>query len=233
MRVPASVTNSAVMPCGRPNRLTRSRKAGGNENSRPHNSPTLAVMGVAAFLPFRRPAFVSGSYLVGPRRLLDALARFLDDRLHDGAQIARVAVHVHLTLGAGAVGENPLHVFDLAPAPQIADDVVDELEQLEREIAHRHLAPLAEVDQLAVDPPARGAPFVLLDERAVVAAEAEVPLAEPVQLHDDRLRERRDRNRRARRRRHVANAELERAEGGMRAQIPPDLLGVVDAVELD
>src|SRR5689334_16233446 len=146
------------MPCGRPSVLTRSRNAGGNEYSRPHRSPTLAVMRLR-------------SYLVGARRLLDALPRLLDDRLHDRAQIARVAVHVHLALGARAVGENLLHVVHFPPAPEIADHVVDELEQLERELAHRHLAALAEVDQLAVDPPAGGAPLVLLDERAVVAAE--------------------------------------------------------------
>src|SRR5689334_18670030 len=180
MRVPVSVTYSAVTPCARPSVLTRSRNAGGKEYSRPHSSPTLAVM-------------TSRSYLVGARRLLDALPRFLDDRLHDRTQVAGVAVHVHLALRARAVGQDLLHVVHLAAAPQIAHDVVDELDELQREIAHRHLAALAEVDQLAVDPPARGAPLVLLDERAMVAAEAEVAFAEAKQLHDDRLRERGDR----------------------------------------
>ena len=58
-------------------------------------------------------------------------------------------------------------------------------------------------------------------------------LAQPVQLDDDRLGQRRQRDRRARRRRHVADAELERAEGRVRPQVPPDLLAVVDAVQLD
>src|SRR5256885_5632504 len=220
IRVPVSVTYSAVTPCLRPSVSTRSRNAGGKEYSRPYSSPTLTVMTVC-------------SYLVGARRLLDALPRFLDDRLHDRAQVAGVPVHVHLALRARAVGQDLLHVLHLAPAPQIVHDIVDELDELEREIAHRHLAPLAEIDQLAIDPPARGAPLVLLDQRAMIAAEAEVALAEAKQLHDDRLRERGDRDRRARRGRHVAGSELERAAGRGRAQGPPDLLAVVDAVEPD
>src|SRR6185503_20272892 len=101
-------------------------------------------------------------------------------------------------------------------------------QQLEREVAHRYFFALAEVDQLAVDAPARRAPLVFLDQRAVVAAEPEIALAQPEELDDDRLRERGDRNRRARRRRHVADAEFQRAERRMRPQVPPDLLRVVD-----
>ena len=52
----------------------------------------------------------------------------------------------------------------------------------------------------------------------------EVAAAQPIELDDDRLRQRRERDRHARRRRHVADAELQRAERRMRPQIPPDFL---------
>src|SRR5882762_5795956 len=173
------------------------------------------------------------SDMVCARRLLDAFARLLDDRLYDRAQIAGMAVDVHLALRAGPVREDLFHVFHLAAAPQIVQDIVDELEQLHREIPHRHFAALAEIDQLAVDAPARGAPLVFFDQGAVIAAEPQVALAKAVQLHDDRLRQGGDGDRGARRRRHVADAELQRAEDRMRPEVPPDFLAVVDAAQLD
>src|ERR1035438_10489431 len=39
MRVPVSLTNSALMSCGAPNSFTRSMKAGGKLYSRPQRSP--------------------------------------------------------------------------------------------------------------------------------------------------------------------------------------------------
>src|SRR5262245_45841457 len=136
-------------------------------------------------------------------------------------------------LGARALGHDPAHVVDLASAPEIVHDIVDELDQLDSELAHRHFDALAEIDQLAVNPPPRGAPLVFLDERAVVAPEAEVPFPQAKELDDDGLRERGDGDRGARSGRHIADAEFQRAEHRMRAQIPPDLLAVVDAVQLD
>ena len=87
--------------------------------------------------------------------LLHALACFVDERLHDGAQVAGLAVDLELPLGARAFGHDLPHVFDLATAAQLVHHIVDELHELQREIAHRHFDALAEVDQLAVDAPAR------------------------------------------------------------------------------
>src|SRR6185436_17208537 len=98
------------------------------------------------------------------------------------------------------------------PAAEIIEHIVDELEQLEAELAHRDLAALAEVDQLAVDAPAGGAPLVLLDERTVVLAEAQVPEAQAIELDDDRLGDGGDGDRRARRGGDIANPEFQRAE---------------------
>ena len=64
---------------------------------------------------------------------------------------------------------------DLFPAAELVHDVVHELEQLVDQLARRALRSLlAEVDELAVDAVARGAPLVLDDERAAVLAEAQV-----------------------------------------------------------
>src|SRR6476659_2215792 len=128
--VPVSVRNSAVMPCGRPSVLTRSRNAGGKEYSRPQSRPTLM------------------SDMVGSSGLFDAFARFRDDRAHDRAEVAGLAVHLELALGARALGEDVVDVLDFPPAPQVVHHVVDEREQLDGEIAHRHLGALAEVDQV-------------------------------------------------------------------------------------
>src|SRR5437773_10358672 len=143
---------SALMPSGRPTSLTRSMNAGGNAYSRPHNRPTFIAR---------------VSDVVRARRLVDAGARFGDDRLDDGTEIPFLFVNAQLPIGAGAVGENRPHVRHLAPAPQLVDHIVDELEELECEIAHRHFGAAAEVDQLAIDAVPRGAPFALLDQAAV------------------------------------------------------------------
>src|SRR5213080_4853262 len=153
MRVPDSLTKSAVMPCGRPSRLTRSRNAGGNANSRPHSRPTFID---------------ASSDAVRARRLLDAVARLFDDGLHDRPQIVRLPVHVPLAIGARALGKDGPDVLDLAAAAQLVGHIGDELEELERELTERHLGAAAEVDQLSVQPPPRRAPFVLFDESAMI-----------------------------------------------------------------
>ena len=81
------------------------------------------------------------------------------------------------------------------------------------ELAHRHLLPLAEVDQLAVDAPARGAPLVLFDQRARIAAGSPGCCARSrYSLTTIAWASAAMRDRLARRGRHVADAELERAE---------------------
>src|SRR5262245_28007312 len=177
MRVPVSVTRSAVMPSRAPSLFTRSRNAGGKAYSRPQSRPTFIAV---------------PSHAVGAGRLFDTRARLVHDRADHGRQIARLAKDAKLPVGARALGENRPDVLHLAPAAQLVDDVVDNGEQLDRQIAHRHLAPFAEVDQLAVETPPGGAPLVLLDQAAVIDAEAEILRPQPVELHHDRLRERGD-----------------------------------------
>ena len=101
------------------------------------------------------------------------------------------------------------------------------------ELAHGYFGAAAEVDQASIEPVAGRAPLVFFDQRARVDAEAQVLLAQAVELHDDRLGKRGQRDGYARRRGHIADAELQRAERRVRPQVPPHFLRVVDAVELD
>src|SRR5256885_6478386 len=123
MRVPVSFTSSAVTPCGFPNLFTRSRNAGGNAYSRPQSRPTFIAV---------------SSHVVGARRLLDAVARFVDDRLDDAPQIAGLSINSELPIRARAVGEDRAHVVDFAAASELVDHIVHKREELERELAHRH-----------------------------------------------------------------------------------------------
>src|SRR6185295_20157892 len=91
----------------------------------------------------------------------------------------------------------------------------------------------AEVDHLRVDAPAARPPLVLEDQGAPVFPPPEILLAQLEELHADRLDERRDRHGLVHPHGNVADAELDRVEEGVRPQVPPDLLAVVDAVGLD
>src|SRR6266851_3055209 len=79
----------------------------------------------------------------------------------------------------------------------------------------------------------RGTPLVFLDEGAAVNAEAHVAGVKAVQFNDDGLCERGDGNGFFDAGGDIAHAEFEGAKRGMRADVPPDFLAAVDAVELD
>src|SRR6266478_900042 len=68
--------------------------------------------------------------------------------------------------------------------------------------------------------------------RALVDSPALVARIQPVQLHHNRLRQRRNRARFFHFCCHVAHAELQRAKHRMRPHIPPDFLRIIDAVQL-
>src|SRR5216684_5789698 len=152
---------------------------------------------------------------------------------HDGAQVAGLLVDAKLALGAGALVENGVHVLDGAAAAEVVDHVVDEGEQLDGKVAHGHFGLLAEIDELAFDAVASGAPLVFFDEGAAVNAEAHVAGVEAMQLDDEGLGERGDGHSFFDFGGDIAHAELERAERRMRAHVPPDFFAAVDAVELN
>ena len=118
--------------------------------------------------------------------------------------------------------------MDLLARTEYVDDIVDELEELNREVLHRHLGLLSEVDELRVHAAAHRAPLVLLDEARQVAPEPLVLLSQHQELCADGLDERGDAQRLLDTRGRVADAELDRGEERVRPQIPPDLPAVVD-----
>src|SRR5881628_1183269 len=137
-----------------------------------------------------------------------------------------------LPIGARSLADDRLEVCDLSARPEHVDDVVDEFEQLDREITHRDLLLLAKVDEARVHPAPHRAPLVLLDETRRVASEADVLIAEDEELRADRLDERSDAERLLDAGRCVADTELDGRVERVRPQVPPDLLPIVDALRL-
>src|SRR5580698_1184564 len=108
---------------------------------------------------------------------------------HHRFQVAGLLIDAQLALGAGAVLENRMDVFDGAPTAKIVDDVIHEFEQLESELAHGDFGLFAEIDELAFDTVARGAPFIFFDQGAAVESVTLVALVEAMEFYDDGLRE--------------------------------------------
>src|SRR5690348_3254850 len=82
-----------------------------------------------------------------PRGIADRLG---GQQLDHGSGVAATLVGGELAVGAGPLAQDRVHVLDRLSGAQIVDHIVDELEQLERQLAHRHLGLLAEVDELAL-----------------------------------------------------------------------------------
>ena len=151
----------------------------------------------------------------------------------DSFQIAGLLIDAQLAFGAGAVLENGVDVFDGAAAAEIVDNIIDEIEKLESEFAHRDFDFFAEVDQLAFDTVAGGAPLVFFDQRAAIETVALIALIEAMELHDDGLRKSGDRDRFLDFGGDIEHAEFESAEHGMGPDVPPDFFPVVDAIQFD
>src|ERR1700694_2508810 len=95
---------------------------------------------------------------------IKAVVGFVDDVVHDLFEIFGAVVNLNLPVGAGAMGEDLLDVVHLGAGAEVVHDVVDELEQLGDEVAGGDLLGFAEIDHLAVDAIAGGAPTGLIDE---------------------------------------------------------------------
>src|ERR1700716_1638308 len=141
--------------------------------------------------------------------------------------------HPDLPIRARSFAGDGLQVLDLSARAESVDDIVDELEELDREVLHRHLGLLAEVDELRVHPAAHRAPFVLLDEARQVASEPLILLAKDEELRADGLGEGGQAERLLDTRRRIAHAELDCWKERVGSQVPPDLPAVVDRSGLD
>src|SRR6185503_13884791 len=116
---------------------------------------------------------------------------------------------------------------------QRIEHVVNNVEQLQNQVAHRHFLLLTEIDHLAVETPTHCAPLVFLNQHAPVKAETEVLFNQHVELRDDRLKQRGDGNRIVNARGDVADSKFKGGEKWMRANIPPNLFAVIDTLRLD
>src|SRR5215472_10863016 len=160
-------------------------------------------------------------------------ASLLHNLPHHCFQVACFRVSLQLALGAAALTQNAFDGGQGIAAAQIVDDIVDEIEEFFAEFAHGDFGLFAEIDQIAVDAPARRAPFVFLDQRARIHAVAHVLGVEIMELDDDGLRQGGDGDGVFDSRCYVADSKFEGAEHGVRADVPPDFFRVVDAAQLD
>src|SRR5205807_2372927 len=155
------------------------------------------------------------------------------EQLDHRTSVAAVLQDLQLAVRAGPLRQDRVDVLDRLPRAQLIHDIVDELDELDREVSHRDLRLLAEVDQVAVDAIADSSPLVLGDQSRHVLAKTEVARAELEQLGADGLHQGCEADRLLEPGRHVAHAELEGWKARVGAEVPPDLLAVVDRAGLD
>ena len=65
---------------------------------------------------------------------VEAVARLLEDVVHDGGQALRPLEDLELAVGAGPALHDRVDVLDLVPRTELVDDVVHELEELLEEV---------------------------------------------------------------------------------------------------
>src|ERR1700676_681712 len=106
---------------------------------------------------------------------------------YDRLQVAGLLIDAQLAFRAGAVFENGVNEFDGAAAAEIVDDIIDKIEEFEGQFAHGDFGLFAEIDQLAFDAVASGAPLVLFNQGTPVEAVALIALVEAMELDDDGL----------------------------------------------
>ena len=103
---------------------------------------------------------------------------------HDGLQATGLLENLQLPLRAGAVAQNAMNALDGVAASEIVHDIIHKFQNLERQIAHGNFDALAKINQLAVEAPTHGAPFIFFDQRARIEPEPKIFRVQPMQFHD-------------------------------------------------
>src|SRR5208283_4041764 len=123
-----------------------------------------------------------------------ASSRFHHQMPHHIFQVSRLLEDAQLPVRARPLIHDRVHVLHRAPASQIIQHVIHKLEQFRDQLPHRHFRFLPEIDQLPFNSITRRAPVVLFDQRPPVQPPAHIPGVEPVDLHHNRLCQRRNRH---------------------------------------
>jgi hypothetical protein len=129
---------------------------------------------------------------------------------------------------AGAGLEDDARVFGLGLAVERDGVVPDDGQQLVDQLAERHQLAARQVEQAAVGAEAHGAPAVLGDQHARIAAPCFVLASQPVQHAHHREVQRREAHGIVEVRAAIEHACLERRVARARPDVPPDLGGVLD-----
>src|SRR5258708_591344 len=119
-------------------------------------------------------------------------------------------------------------VVDLAPAAQVIQHIIHEVQQLPNSIAHAEATALYEVDELRIQTMTYYAPLILIDEIARQHMRRHPALMQPCQFCNECLAERCNGDGILKRGGHITNTKFNSVEKRMGANIPPDFLGVVD-----
>src|SRR5579871_786244 len=161
----------------------------------------------------------------------NSLRRFRYELIDDVFQVAGALEGGELAVGARPLLHNAIGVFYFLAAAKLIDDIADEpFDKFTYQVARWDFRLLAEIDQLAVESVAHGAPLVLFDQVEGVDAEGHIVAAQLPQLGDDGLEDGGDADRLVDARADIADAELQRRVRVVRAHVPPDFRAVGDGV---
>src|SRR5947199_10843092 len=111
-----------------------------------------------------------------------------------GAQVASLLKDAELAFCAGAFVQYGVDVLDGTAAAKFIDHIVDEIEQLEGELAHGDFRFFAEIDELAFDTIASCPPFVFFAQGAPIDAITHIRGVKTMEFNDDNLSYRGDGN---------------------------------------
>src|SRR4030095_10726940 len=168
-------------------------------------------------------------HLCGGRHVLHC---HFNQLIHDSIEIVRLFVDLQLHVRGSSSLQDCMNVVNLFSRSQLINYVVDKLQQLQNQTPDRNFRLLAKIDHFAVESITNGAPLVFLNQHTSIQSEPKVLVDKRIQLRDNRLEKSSNGKRIVDARGNVTNAELQRWEKRMRANVPPDLFAVVDATRL-